>query len=213
MNSQSNSHSDTTAEPPTGSGPIVLWRLDTPDAQALAIDAGRLDDLQTTLRCCEALLAEVTPAVRAGREALVEALWLLALTSYVRCFSTETAGALTEADVVAAVPDQEEVAHWHRALVHLQAVHASPGANPRETFATSLLRDGDGSVVAVALTSASLPVVDETSVRAAGGIALALGQLVETRMERAQEALMTSSGELTRAELDALERWQTEGPG
>lgn len=115
--------------------------------------------------------------------------------------------------MVAAVPEQEEVAHWHRALVHLQAVHASPDANPRETFATSLLRDDDGGVVAVALTSASLPAVDETSVRAAGGIALALGQLVETRMEHAQEALMSQAGELSRAELDALERWQTEGPG
>jgi hypothetical protein len=196
------------------SPPIDLWRLDTPEARALAVDAGRLDDLQTTLRCCGALLGEVTPAVRAGREAVVEALWLLALTSYVRCFSSGSgAGALTEADVVAAVPDQEEVVQWHRALVRLQAVHADPDANPRETFVTSLLRDDDGSVVAVALTSASLPAVDETSVRAAGGIALALGQLVETRMEHAQEELMTSAGRLTGAELDALEHWQTEGPG
>lgn len=205
-----------TSGPETRSEPLDLWRLDSPEARALSCDAERLDDLQTVLRCCERLLVELAmPQIGdVGRGAVVEALWLLALTSYARSFSTPTDGTgLTEKDVVDAVSEQEGAKDWHQALLRLHGLYSSTAENPREQFATSLARDDAGTVVAIALTSATLPDVDETTVRAAGGIALALGTLTEERMGLAQEALMMSSSALSRGELDALERWQAEGPG
>lgn len=193
--------------------PIDLWQLDSPGARALAADAERLDDLHTTLRCCEALLPDLTPAVRTGRRALVEAAWVLALTSYARCFSPDGEGAaLTEEDVVEAVPEQQGVLRWHQALLRLQGLYTSASTNPRERFITSVVRDGDGQVAAIALTSATLPDVDEASVHAAGGIALALSRRVEARIERAQQELMVEAAALTPAALDALEHWQTQAP-
>lgn len=191
---------------------IELWRLETTGARALAADAERLDDLHTALRCCEQLLSELVPPPLGGdsRRVVIEALWGLALASYARCFGEHPAGGgLTEADVVAAVPEQEEVARWHQALLRLHEVYADPDANPRETFSTNLARDDDGRVVAIALTSATLPDVDSTSVHAAGGITLALSRMVEERMERAQELLMAEAAVLEPAVLDALDRWHT----
>lgn len=188
---------------------MTLWRLDTREARALAADAERIDDLQTVLLCCERILPELTPAAEGqpGAGLLVEALWTLALQSYLRCFSEEQDGAfLTEADVVAALPDRPEVREWHQALVRLRRHYGSESVNPRESITVSVFRAADGAPTGLALTSEVVPPLDEVTVRGAGSIAYALRALVDARMTTAQEGLFEEVAARPHADLDRLQQ-------
>ncbi len=200
---------ETPAEPET----VDLWRLETASARALAAEAERFDDLQTVLRCCERILPELGRAAGGFPDSvlLVEALWTLALTSYARCFSDEADGeCLTETDVVAAHPENQEVADWHRALMRLRVHYASPSANPREAVSVSVVRDAAGAAAGIALTSAVQPPLDEVTVRSAGTIAYALSAVLDERIASRQGELFAEVGALAPEALDALEQWRAE---
>lgn len=192
---------------------VALWRLETGSARALAAEAERFDDLQTVLRCCERILPELGRAAGGFPDSvlLVEALWTLALTSYARCFSDDADGdCLSEADVVEAHPENQEVADWHRALMRLRVHYASASANPREAVSVSVVRDADGAAAGIALTSAVQPPLDEVTVRSAGTIAYALSAVLDERIARRQGELFAEVGALAPAALDALEEWRAE---
>ncbi len=194
---------------------VDLWMLQSPAAATLAAEAARFDDLQTVLRCCERVLPELGRAEAGSADAdlLVESLWTVALTSYARCFSQDAPGeCLTEADVVTALPDNEAVRDWHRALMRLRRHYASVSTNPREAFSVSVARDDAGAAAGIAITSAAQPRLDEVTVRTAGTIAYALSSLVDKRVEKLQEELFAEVGALDPRGLDALEKWRAERP-
>ncbi len=193
----------------TTSPPSALRRVESTSARALADLNARFEDLQTVLRCCERLVAELKADPTDG--AVVEGLWTTALLSYARCFSVGvTDTALTEADLTATQP-HGEVLDWHKVLLQLRDHYADRTANPRERFSVGVALDDAGAAEGIAITSAQKPLVDDVTVRQTGAIAYALSELVNGRITAQQEKVfgelkVTSTTELAKlSTLDIVE--------
>lgn len=190
--------------------PHAVRRLDGPGPAGLAELVETFEELQTVLRCCERLVAEL--ATDDPDPVPVEAVWTMALLSYGRCFSAGAAGtALTEGDLTTAQP-AGEVVEWHRMLLQLRDHQTDPATNPRERFSIGVTQDADGTASGVAITSMRQPLVDDLTVRQTGAIAYALSALVNDRIESEQEQVFAGLKEMPRAELDALERLDVAAP-
>jgi hypothetical protein len=180
----------------------VVRRLDTFDALALADHAAIFEDLQTVLRCCERLVAEL----ESGRhdDVALEAFWTMAVLSYTRCFSTRASGAGLTPDDVTATGLNGDVLGWHEVLVALRDHYTDSVVNPREEFSVGVAVDAEGKANGIAVTSAPAPRVDDVTVRQTGAIAYALSQTVDDRIGKRQEAVFAALGPMTKAELDKL---------
>lgn len=181
-----------------------LRRLDTPAAAELAALAEVFEELQTVLRCCERLVAELR--VEAGSEVddvVVEGVWTVALLSYGRCFAPGGGAALTEADLTTALSN-DDVPRWHEVLLKLRDHHGDARANPRERFSVGVSQDDDGAAAGIAITSARQPLVDDLTVRQTGAIAFALSRLVNDRITEQQEKVFGEVRQAPRADLDGL---------
>jgi hypothetical protein len=180
----------------------AVRRLDTLDARALADHAAIFEDLQTVLRCCERLVAELG----SGRpdDLALEAFWTMAVLSYTRCFSTRASGAGLTADDVTATGLQGDLLGWHDVLVKLRDHYTDSQVNPREEFSVGVSQDNDGKANGIAVTSAPQARVDDITVRQTGAIAYALSKTVDERIGKRQKAVFDSLGSMTRAELDKL---------
>lgn len=183
-----------------GSGPSAVRRLDGPEAVTLAALAAVFDDLQYTLRCCEHLVTAL--AVPRPDIALIEALWTGALIGYVRCFSGRTA-MLKDADLGDLKLDGD-VGEFHSMIKKLRDHYASRHVNPREAFTIGAAQANDGSPTGIAVTSATRPLVDDTTVRLLGRVAYALSGLVDARMEEEQATVLAAASALTPVELGRL---------
>jgi len=184
--------------------PTALRRVEGTSARALADLNARFEDLQTVLRCCERLLAELKADPVDG--AVVEGLWTTALLSYARCFSVGvTDTALTEADLTATQP-HGEVLDWHKVLLQLRDHYADRTTNPRERFSVGVALDDTGAAEGIAITSAQQPLVDDVTVRQTGAIAYALSELVNGRIAAQQEKVF---GELKVASVAELDKFLT----
>ena len=182
--------------------PTALRRVEGTSARALADLNARFEDLQTVLRCCERLLAELKADSVDG--AVVEGLWTTALLSYARCFSVGVADtALTEADLTATQP-HGEVLDWHKVLLQLRDHYADRTTNPRERFSVGVALNDTGAAEGIAITSAQQPLVDDVTVRQTGAIAYALSELVNGRIAAQQEKVFGELKVASVAELDKL---------
>src|SRR5690349_24783135 len=185
--------------------PSTMRLLTSPDARELTRLMATFDDLQSVLRCCELLVAELGRGDEAD-PVVVEAVWTLALLGCARCFATGAGDAvLTEKDVRAA-HDQKEVLDWHRLLLRLRDHHANPDTNPREKFSVGVAQDEHGAVSGLALTSTHQPMVDDVTVRQAGAIAFALSAALDRRIVEHQRALLEGMSEVSVADLETLVR-------
>jgi len=182
--------------------PTALRRVEGTSARALADLNARFEDLQTVLRCCERLVAELKADPVNG--AVVEGLWTTALLSYARCFSVGvTDTALTEADLTATQP-HGEVLDWHKVLLQLRDHYADRTTNPRERFSVGVALNDTGAAEGIAITSAQQPLVDDVTVRQTGAIAYALSELVNGRIAAQQEKVFGELKVASVAELDKL---------
>jgi hypothetical protein len=181
--------------------PRTVRRLDVPAATDLAGLAAVFEDLQYVLRCCEHLVAALG-APGEPDAALVEALWTGALVGYVRCFSPR-GSALTDADLDE-LELEGEVSQAHAVLKKLRDHVASRHVNPRETVTIGAAQANDGRPTGVAVVSAPLPLVDETTVRTLGRLAYSLSGLVDARMQECQRRVLGEAAALSPAELSAL---------
>ena len=182
--------------------PTALRRVEGTSARALADLNARFEDLQTVLRCCERLVAELKADPVDG--AVVEGLWTTALLSYARCFSVGvTDTALTEADLTATQP-HGEVLDWHKVLLQLRDHYADRTTNPRERFSVGVALNDTGAAEGIAITSAQQPLVDDVTVRQTGAIAYALSELVNGRIAAQQETVFGELKVASVAELDKL---------
>jgi len=186
----------------------ALRRVEGTSARALADLNARFEDLQTVLRCCERLVAELKADGADGLDsvdgAVVEGLWTTALLSYARCFSVGvTDTALTEADLTATQP-HGEVLDWHKVLLQLRDHYADRTANPRERFSVGVTLDDAGAAEGIAITSALQPLVDDVTVRQTGAIAYGLSELVNGRIAALQEKVFGELKVMSAAELDKL---------
>ena len=183
--------------------PIVARRLDTPSAEVLADLAEVFEELQTVLRCCERLVAEL--AEEAPDDVLVEGLWTMALLGYARCFSPRGSGVALGADDLDAALPGHDAGSWHAILLQLRDHHADPARSPRERFTVAVTRSAQGTANGVAVTSARQPRGDDLTVRQTGALAYALIGLVDQRIESQQQQVSEEVGRLSAAELDGLE--------
>ncbi|MDO9377747.1 MAG: hypothetical protein Q7T56_02775 [Nocardioidaceae bacterium] len=178
-----------------------------PAADALADFASVFDEMQWVLRCCEHLVTGLTAESGPVDEVLLEALWTSALQAYARSFVDGPHGPrLTVADVAAAevgdVDDPKAVQAWHETLGQLAGHHADPVKNPRELFSVGFAQDESGAPTGVAVTSASLPRVDEATVRRTGALAFGLSQLIDRRIGEQQRMVVAGLGNLSASDLD-----------
>ena len=188
--------------------PTALRRVEGTSARALADLNARFEDLQTVLRCCERLVAELKSDGADGLDsvdgAVVEGLWTTALLSYGRCFSVGvTDTALTEADLTATQP-HGEVLDWHKVLLQLRDHYADRTTNPRERFSVGVALNDSGAAEGIAITSAQQPLVDDVTVRQTGAIAYGLSELVNGRIAALQEKVFGELKVMSAAELDKL---------
>jgi len=199
--------------------PTTLRRLESPAATALATSCEIFEELQTVLRCCERLVAELGgpgdgPQPQVPDDVVVEAVWTTALLSYGRCFrgaddgdapgQSRAAAGLTHADLEAAQPGAPTL-EWHQVLLGLRDHYADPVLDPRERFSVGVAQDSTGRAGGVAITSRRQPLVDEVTVRQTGAIAYALSSLVDARITVAQAELFEDVKATPRSELDELE--------
>jgi len=193
----------------TGNGkapeaPAVVRRLEGASQATLVDLVETFEELQTVLRCCERLVAELA-AETAPDGLLVEALWTVALLSYGRCFAVGEAGAsLTEEDLTATQLGGD-VLEWHKVLLQLRDHHGDPVANPRERYSVGVTQAADGTASGVAITSARQPLVDDLTVRQTGAIAYALSGLLNSRIEKQQETIFEELKTTPRADLEKLD--------
>ena len=186
----------------TTDAPRTVKRLGSPAALALADLAAIFEDLQTTLMCCERLVAQL--AHPRPDEVAVESLWTTALMSYSRCFAPGGRGmGLTEDDVTA-TELQGEVLAWHRMVRTLKKHYADPAVNPRETFTVGVAV-AEGRPSGVAITSTRQARVDTDSVRQTGALAYALSHLVDARIAEHQATVLEGAGTFSAAELETLD--------
>ncbi|GAA5106912.1 hypothetical protein [Haloechinothrix salitolerans] len=191
--------------------PIAVRRLNTQTARALADLASIFSELQTVLRCCERLVAELA-ARDATDDLVIESLWTTALLSYSRCFTSGERGmCLTESDVEA-TELEGEVLEWHKALRKLRKHYADPVHNPRERYDIGVAQDDDGRPTGIAITSTPQPALDGRTVRQTGAIAYALSQLVDKRITEHQEKVYAAAQQLPTSELNNLPRIEVAVP-
>ncbi len=191
------------------SAPSLLRRLGTPSATKLAELAETFDELQTVLRCCERLIAELERSSGEPDEIVIEAGWTLALLCYARSFSS--GAQLTGSDLTATQPDSN-VLTWHGVLLELRERQAGTTSNPRETFSVGVAQDADGAASAVGISSVRRPDVDEFTVRQTGAIAYALCALLDERISAQQEIVFSEAKELSAAQLNALTELEVVAP-
>jgi hypothetical protein len=184
--------------------PATVRRLDTADAQALADLAAIFEDLQTVLRCCERLVAELGSGSGDPDDLTLEAFWTMAMLSYTRCFSVRPSGTGLTPEDVTATGINGDVLGWHQVLMQLRDHYADPALNPREGFSVGVSQDADGKANGVAVTSASPPRVDDLTVRQTGAITFALSRIVDQRIADRQEVLFAALSPMSKAELDKL---------
>jgi hypothetical protein len=192
----------TAPEGQTEVAPSVVRRLRSPAALALADLAALFEDLQTTLACCERLVAELGAAE--PDELALEAYWTTAVLSYARCFAPGERGTgLTEEDI-GQTGLAGDVVGWHRALLQLRDRCAHPVVNPRESFTVGAAQDASGHAQGIAVASARQPRLDEVSVRQTGAVAYALSRLVDERLAAQQGVVYTAVAAMARPALDRL---------
>ncbi len=190
----------------------ALRHLDTPAASALAELNATFEELQTVLRCCERLVAELGATGTEPEDVVVEALWTTALLSYARCFSAGGSGRALSEDDLTATQLAGDVLDWHRVLLTLRDHYTDPTTNPRERFSVGVAQDPNGAANGIAITSARQPLVDELTVRQTGAITFALSRLVDDRIAAQQEALFGEVKHLSEADLDKLGRLDVTEP-
>jgi hypothetical protein len=189
----------------------VFRRLDTDSANVLVNLSATFEDLQTVLRCCEDLVAELLPTGEPLDDVLIEALWTTALISYARTFSSAMGEAtLTEKDL-AKVKLKGEVLEWHEVLLKLHEHYTSPMVNPRELFLVGVSQNADGAADGIAITGARQPLVEDATVRQTGGIVLALSDMVSDRIIELQEKMLGQFADTPKAVLDRLPILAVEG--
>jgi hypothetical protein len=184
--------------------PAEVRQLSAPAALALADLAGIFEDLQTVLRCCERLMAELKPGRAEPDDLALEAYWTTAVLSYGRCFAAGDRGQQLTADDVTATGLSGDVLGWHSTLEQIRLHFADPTMNPRETFSVGVARNEAGEAAGVAVTSTRLALVDEVTVRQTGAVAFELSRIVDQRISEQQQAVFTVAGGMTGAELDEL---------
>jgi hypothetical protein len=184
--------------------PAEVRQLSTPAALALADLAGIFEDLQTVLRCCERLMAELKPGRGNPDELALEAFWTTAVLSYGRCFTAGDRGQQLTAEDVTATGLSGDVLGWHATLEQVRRHYADPAGNPREAFSVGVARDDAGAAAGVAVTSTRQPLVDEVTVRQTGAVAFELSRIVDARITEQQQVVFTLAAELSGADLDAL---------
>lgn len=177
-------------------------QLGTPAARALTDLTAILDDLQTVLRCCERLLAEL--ATQEPDDLITEALWTTALLSYSRCFTSNAHGVALTGKDLNTVSLQGEVTEWHAVLRKLREHYADPAVNPRERFSVGAARGDHGDAKGIAITSTQQARLDETTVWQTGALAYQLAQQVEQRISEQQEQVREAATRLSTTELDQL---------
>jgi hypothetical protein len=180
----------------------AVRRIDSFDALALADHAAIFEDLQTVLRCCERLVAELGSPH--PDDLALEAFWTMAVLSYTRCFSTRASGAGLTPEDVTATGINGDLLGWHEVLIQLRDHYTDSVVNPREQFSVGVAQDADGKANGIAVTSAPQPRVDEVTVRQTGAIAYALSHAVDDRIGKRQEAVFASLAPMTKADLDKL---------
>jgi hypothetical protein len=180
----------------------AVRRLDTFDALALADHAAIFEDLQTVLRCCERLVAELGSPH--PDDLALEAFWTMAVLSYTRCFSTRASGAGLTPEDVTATGINGDLLGWHEVLIQLRDHYTDSVMNPREQFSVGVSQAADGTANGIAVTSAPQPRVDEVTVRQTGAIAYALSHAVDERIGKRQEAVFAALAPMTKADLDKL---------
>lgn len=184
--------------------PTTVRELETPAARALTDLAAIFDDLQTVLRCCERLVAELDAPSSEPDDLMLEALWTTAVLSYGRCFAGGRRGmGLTESDVTA-TPLRGEVLRWHEVLRELREHYAATEENPRERFSVGVAQDSAGQVSGIAITSTSQPRLDDRTVRQTGALAYELGKMVDERITAQQQHVREAANALSRADVDRL---------
>lgn len=187
----------------------TVRRIDGPDARALADMVAVFDDLQTVLRCCERLLAELADD---GADAVViEGVWTTATLSYARCFADAGGGRLTDEDV-SGLALKGEVLAWHKVLCQLREHYASTELNPRARFEVGAADTADGEVGGIAITSVDQAVLDEVTVRQTGVLAYELTRLVDKRIGDQQQRVLAAARALPANELAALPLIDLVGP-
>lgn len=184
--------------------PTRVKQLRSPAALALADLAAMYEDLQTVLRCCERLVAELSTPGRQPDDLALEAYWTTAVLSYARCFATGTRGTgLTEDDVTATeLPG--DVLGWHRALLQMRDRYSDPAVNPRESFSVGASQDRTGHAEGIAVASTRHPEVDDVSVRQTGAVAYALSKTLDERLAAQQQVVFTAVAAMARPALDKL---------
>ncbi|MGZ4615969.1 MAG: hypothetical protein ACXV4A_10425 [Actinomycetes bacterium] len=184
--------------------PAAVRRLDSPAARELADLAATFDDLQTVLRCCERLMAELGAGADDPDPLTLEAFWTTAMLSYARCFSARVGRTRLTTDDVTATGLAGDVLGWHKILLQLRAHYADRGVNPRERFSVGVAQDADGKATGLAITSTRQPPVDDVTVRQTGALAFELSRIVDRRIAERQEAVFGTLGSMTKDELDRL---------
>jgi hypothetical protein len=182
--------------------PSMVRQLETPDALALADLAAIFEDLQTVLRCCERLVAEL--GSENPDDVTLEAFWTMAVLSYTRCFSTRASGTGLTPDDVTATGINGDLLGWHQVLVQLRDHYADPTVNPREGFSVGVSQDAVGKANGVAVTSAPPARVDDLTVRQTGAITFGLSRIVDGRIAQRQAVLFAALEPMGKAELDKL---------
>lgn len=134
--------------------------------------------------------------------ALIEALWTGALDGYARCFSGQYK-VLSDSDLGELELD-DTVAPMHSAYKKLRDTFASRHVNPREQFTVGAALDEPADVAGIAVTSTTMPVVDDQTVRLLGRVAYSLSALIDARMQNVQAAVLTAASALTPVQLLAL---------
>lgn len=187
----------------TSDAPTRVKELRSPAALALADLAAMYEDLQTVLRCCERLVAELTPG-RQPDDLALEAYWTTAVLSYARCFATGTRGTGLTDDDVTATELPGDVLGWHRALLQMRDRYSDPAVNPRESFTVGASQDRTGHAEGIAVASTRHPEVDEVSVRQTGAVAYALSTRLDDRLAAQQQVVFTAVAAMARPALDKL---------
>jgi hypothetical protein len=193
--------------------PAAVRRLDTRDAQALADLAAIFEDLQTVLRCCERLVAELASQPGGPDDVTLEAFWTMAVLSYTRCFSSRATDTGLTPDDVTETGINGDVLGWHKVLMQLRAQYADPAVNPREGFSVGVSQDEEGKANGIAVTSASPPRVDDLTVRQTGAITYGLVRIVDQRIAARQEVVFNALTPMTKADLDKLPLVEVASPG
>ena len=184
--------------------PTSIRRVESPSATRLVRLVESYEDMQTVLACCERLVTVLGERAGAGADVGVEALWTLAVLSYVRCFGGGDTAVLT-VDDLADDGAEGSALHWHRVLLHLRDQLSSDATNPREVYSVGVAQDAEGAVNAVAVTSIRAPMVDAAAVRQAGALALPLCGVLDGRISDVQKEILEQVRNAPSEEIEAME--------